>query len=56
MKLARRDERVEVASIDSKNIDEETRTYNFRLSGDGTYYADGYLVNDYAPNAPEETQ
>lgn len=43
-----------VNSIESKNVPETTPLYNFVLSGDKTYYADGFLVHNKVPCDPNE--
>ncbi len=37
---------VKLESIDSKDMPSDTLLYNFKLSGDHTYYADGYLAHN----------
>ncbi len=44
-----------INSIESKNVPETTPLYNFVLSGDRTYYADGFLVHNKVPCDPNET-
>lgn len=41
-----------IGSIESKNVPETTPLYNFVLSGDRTYYADGFLVHNKVPCDP----
>lgn len=38
--------KVVLKTIDSKNDKASTQLYNFKLDGDHTYYADGYLVHN----------
>lgn len=38
--------KVKLKSIDSKSEKSDTQLYNFKLDGDHTYYADGYLVHN----------
>jgi hypothetical protein len=40
------DSNIVLSSIDSKHADKDTQLYNFILTGDHTYYADGYLVHN----------
>jgi cysteine-rich repeat protein len=40
--------KIYVSSIESKKVPEATPLYNFSLSGDRTYFADGYLVHNKA--------
>ncbi len=40
--------KVLLKTIDSKNDKANTQLYNFKLDGDHTYYADGYLVHNKA--------
>jgi len=46
--LITEDGNVLLKTIDSKNDKVDTQLYNFKLDGDHTYYADGYLVHNKA--------
>lgn len=37
---------IELKTLDSKSNKTDTQLYNFKLDGDHTYYADGYLVHN----------
>lgn len=44
-----------IFSIEAKQVPIDTPLYNFALSGDRTYYADGYLVHNKVPCDPNLT-
>ena len=50
--LIREDWEEKIETLVWISADEDTQLYNFRVSGDNTYYANGYLVhNKISPNA-----